>query len=279
MFPLMNRVHANLGDLEQFRGLLASGGSTIQDIRQNLRTFLGRMSEGWRDAEYDSFVDAFLSAESALGAFVESSETYSRYLQRLIQHLEEYLSTTLRSDSATSGAAFRMSADWHRDLVRRQVQHVVGLLGSSVPVLYSAWSSFSPAERLEKLQEFQSRIAASQSRNSVPLVSSRMDVSVFGVYDGRQIRVNQDHLASPDSFWQILDTLIHEDRHAYQHWSLITPGFHTDPDQVRAWADNWNNYLDPKEVSFRRYRSQPIENDAFWFAESVVLGIIGRKHV
>jgi len=77
-----------------------------------------------------------------------------------------------------------------------------------------------------------------------------MGVSDFGVYDGRQIQVNQDHLASSERFWEILDTLIHEDRHAYQHWSLITPGFHSDPGQVRAWADNWENYLDPKEVLF-----------------------------
>ena len=237
------------------------------------------MSEDWKDAEHDRFVDAFLSAESALGSFVESSETYSGYLQRLIQHLEEYLRLTLRSDNATSGTASQISGEWHRDLVRRDVQHAVGILGPSVPTVYSAWSSLTPTERLEKLQAFQSRLAASQSRNSVPLVSSRMDTSVFGVYDGRQIRINQDHLASPERFWQILDTLIHEDRHAYQHWSIVTPGFHTDPGEVRAWADNWEHYLDPKEVSFRRYRSQPIENDAFSFAESVILGIIGRNHV
>jgi len=275
----MDRVHANLGDLEQFRGLLSSGGATVQEIREGLRASLGRMSEDWRDAEYDRFVDAFLNTESALGAFVDSSETYSRYLQRLIQHLEDYLSTTLRSDSATSGTAFRVSADWHRELVRRDVQQVVGTLGPIVPQLYSEWSSLTPAERLEKLQALQSRLAVSQSRKSTPVVSSRMGFSVLGVYDGRRIRINEDHLASPERFWQILDTLIHEDRHAYQHWSIITPGFHQDPGQVRAWADNWANYLDPTEVSFRRYRSQPLEDDALWFAESVVLGIIGRKHV
>ena len=275
----MDLVQANLEDLEQFQGLLANAGAMVQEIHQVLGTLLDRMSQDWKDAEHDRFVGAFLSAESALGAFAQSSETYSRYVQRLIQDLEEYLSTTLRYDSATSGAVFRSSADWHRDLVRRDVQHAVGILQPIVPNLYSEWSSLTPGERLEKLQEVQSRLAASQSRSSVPLVSSRMGVSDFGVYDGRQIQLNQDHLASPGRFWEILDTLIHEDRHAYQHWSLITPGFHSDPGQVRAWADNWENYLDPKEVPFRRYRSQPTENDAFWFAESVVLGIIGRNHV
>ena len=40
---------------------------------------------------YSRFVDYFLGMESSLGVFVESAETYSGYLQRLIQHLEEYL--------------------------------------------------------------------------------------------------------------------------------------------------------------------------------------------
>ena len=275
----MDSVHANIRDLEELRGALANGGATIQEIRQHVLSLLGRLSEGWRDAQHDAFVDAFLIAESALGAFVKSSETYGRYLQRLIQHLEEYLGTSLGSNSPTTGTPFQTSQDWHRDLVSRDVQQAIGILGPIVSKLYSAWSSLTPPDRLEKLQDLQSRLALSQSRKIVPLVSSRMPACVLGVYDGRQIRINQDDLASPERFWQILDTLIHEDRHAYQHWSLLTPGFHTDPDQVRAWTDNWEHYLDPKEVSLRRYRSQPIENDAFWFAESVVLGIIGRKHV
>lgn len=274
----MDDVHANLRDLEQFCGVLTRTSATVREIRHDVDNFLGRLSEGWRDVEHDSFVNAFLSAEPALGVFVESSETYTRYLQRLIRHLEEYLGTLPDLGGATLGTSNQATSDWKPDFVASDVQRAIGILGAIVPGLYSQWSSLTPAERVKKLQDLQSRLAVSQSREILPVVSLPMHSSVLGVFDGRQIRINQDDLANPEKFWQILDTLIHEDRHAYQYWSMVTPGFHTDHDQVRAWADNWQNYLDPKEVPFRRYRLQPLENDAFGFAESVVLGIIGRKH-
>ncbi len=72
-----------------------------------------------------------------------------------------------------------------------------------------------------------------------------------------------------------IDTVIHEERHAVQHQSILENGFwEIDEAHSRAWAGNMQegNYIRP-EVDVRGYRLQPIENDAFTFANLVMEGV------
>ncbi len=272
----MESVNTNIRDLEEFRAVLNASTLAVHATRQNLSAFVNRLSEDWKDHEYDRFHDAFLKAESTLGQFVDSAEVYKTHLQTLINPIAEYLRTTVPTNtvalSAYPGAA--ESPD-----TRHDIQTAVATLNLIVPALCFAWPSLTPAERLGRLQDLQGQLAATQSRGRVRVTSSPMNQSLFGEYNGQQIRVNQNHLDDPTKFWQILDTLIHEDRHAYQHWSVNTPGYHNDEAEVRAWSENLKQYRDPTEVSFRMYRDQPVERDAFSFAEMVVSKISGRGSV
>jgi hypothetical protein len=265
--------------VEGFRSLLDVSANSLQGIGVGLRSYLGRLGEDWQDQQCREFTDDFLRAESALVVFAESTEIYGRYLSRLIEQLEEYLRHTLLSQSSRLHAAFGFSDDRHRNLVRRDVQEAVDLLSPAVWPLYSKWPSLSSRERLDHLREIQSKVGAIQGRKPVPVIPESMPPYLFGIYDGSLLKISQEHLDTPDRFWHVVDTLLHEDRHAYQRHAINTLGFHPDSAQVRAWTSNWKHYLDGERVPARVYRSQPVEADAFWFAESVVLGIIRRRHV
>src|SRR5260370_25473576 len=87
----MHGAHVDVEDLEQFQGLVRSSSANIQDIHVRLQFFLERMADDWRDSEYETFTSVFGSTEASLRMFVESSETYSQYLARLIRYLKEYV--------------------------------------------------------------------------------------------------------------------------------------------------------------------------------------------
>src|SRR5579884_1668369 len=167
----MARVHANPVDLEELDHLLFRSAATIEDVRRGVRNFLERLSEDWRDAEYDAFVQAFDQAEQSLGSFIESSELYRRYLRTLIEHLEKYLSTNVPSLDAirhTSGNS-ASTVDGHDDRLRREVEAAVRTIQPIVKRLIGTWESLTPSQRLDGLECIQVKLAQSQSRPGVPL--------------------------------------------------------------------------------------------------------------
>lgn len=68
----------------------------------------------------------------------------------------------------------------------------------------------------------------------------------------------------------IIDTIIHELRHAVQHKAVAEPGFwNVDEERRRIWAENINNYIS-YQVDVRGYAHQPIEADSVTFAGAVM---------
>lgn len=70
--------------------------------------------------------------------------------------------------------------------------------------------------------------------------------------------------ANPENQYLILESVIHEGRHAYQRYIIEHPELHSNQIEVEAWLKNWK--IDPKEIESYRYRFQPIEKDAHEFA-------------
>lgn len=74
---------------------------------------------------------------------------------------------------------------------------------------------------------------------------------------------------------EVMDTIIHELRHAVQHKAILEEGFWEIEDERRAeWANNMTegNYIRP-EVDMKGYVNQPIEADASTFAGLVMNGV------
>ena len=69
---------------------------------------------------------------------------------------------------------------------------------------------------------------------------------------------------------KIIRTLLHEARHAFQHFAVEHP-WRAKPDEGNfySWELSIENYI-KSDVDFNMYRSQAIETDADSFAERVV---------
>lgn len=84
-----------------------------------------------------------------------------------------------------------------------------------------------------------------------------------------RIELNSKYLENPDCE-NLLNTLIHESRHAFQKKCIEAPDSVTVKDNIiDVWKDNFNNYISP-EFDFEAYENQEIEKDANYYADSVM---------
>jgi len=81
-----------------------------------------------------------------------------------------------------------------------------------------------------------------------------------------------EQLGDAKSRLELIDTIAHEGRHAYQHYAIEHPGFHPNTHEVDAWRENFKNYRDGKKIWIPRLppstnRSRRLEFRAFSFAD------------
>ena len=78
-------------------------------------------------------------------------------------------------------------------------------------------------------------------------------------------------MKSADCYEDVLDTLIHEGRHAYQDYNLNVRETHPRHGEVANWNLNeFYGYQDVENCGFKAYAMQPMETDARAFAEDVL---------
>ena len=87
--------------------------------------------------------------------------------------------------------------------------------------------------------------------------------------DNNTIKLNSNYLENPDCK-DLLNTLLHESRHAFQHCCVKHPeSCDVSPKVIEAWKENQKHYIRPED-DFVAYENQPIEKDANDFADSVM---------
>ena len=83
------------------------------------------------------------------------------------------------------------------------------------------------------------------------------------------IKLNANYLETPDCK-DLMNTLLHESRHAFQHRCVKHPeSCDVSPKVIEVWKDNQKHYIRPED-DFVAYENQPIEKDANDFADSVM---------
>jgi len=85
-----------------------------------------------------------------------------------------------------------------------------------------------------------------------------------------QINQSLEH----DGPQEVVNTLAHEDYHAYQEWAMDHPDVHPNPEQVEAWRENRENYVSFEEDPVL-YREQPIEADAWEYGDRISARLYG----
>lgn len=155
------------------------------------------------------------------------------------------------------------------------------------------WGKMTSEQRLEALNELEA-VSAGQNNSAVrQVVAEDMNGKVYGYFDGEKIVVNNHLLQNDPMFYarvtdedgnqetltyrvedaniQMMDTLFHEDYHAFQKQAVngeIPPEtlrkMGISEETVRNWAANENRlgYVEP-EIDGNLYRIQGLEKAAF----------------
>lgn len=141
---------------------------------------------------------------------------------------------------------------------------------------YEEWKELSYNERIEVLQNLENVIAQIEHRPACPLNVKKMIKDEYGYFSPNQldITINSRYIESNSlkDYKESLDTIVHEGRHAYQHYNLTIREVHPREGELTNWK--WNEfdmgYRNARIHGFKAYWSQPLECDARAFAEDVL---------
>lgn len=160
---------------------------------------------------------------------------------------------------------------------------------------FENWANLSLKGKVNLLNELEQKIATIEHRSPANIRSEVMeDESIFGYQLDGDIAINEKMMIASDSNPEVLDrmlqTLIHEGRHAYQHYNVEVRMVHQSEAEVNGWRENFNilgyangdpikipiiggiAYTDEglAKIGARLYYYQPVEWDARVFAEDTM---------
>lgn len=141
---------------------------------------------------------------------------------------------------------------------------------------YNKWKELSLQERVDVLGALEAEVAKIEMRDPISVQHESTALGLMGYFDRKELRlVISDSLLVSDrkeDYVEVLDTLFHEGRHAYQNYNLNVTRTEASDELVRSWEVNYAElgYASSSTQGFWRYYTQPVEVDARLFAETVV---------
>ena len=137
-----------------------------------------------------------------------------------------------------------------------------------------AWNKASLTERKAILNEFMAQIALIMGISVNGGVhffneSPKNGLITNGYYspDDNTISINT-YVVDGNNSYKIMQTMIHEMRHAYQHAAVNNPDrFQVSTETIEQWKNNFDHYINGSD-DFAGYQAQPIEYDANSFAKN-----------
>ena len=164
-------------------------------------------------------------------------------------------------------------------------QNVLSWLKESYPDLEKQWKRdegkndwLSLEERKQFVREFVSGLAETMGVTIDHVEFDKMPDNCYGSCELNRplLHINEKFLKSPSdpsfALDNLLNTSVHELRHQYQKEAVSDPARScASPAQIEAWRKNFlpGNYIPAKE-DYLGYRMQPVEKDAFDFADEIV---------
>lgn len=162
-----------------------------------------------------------------------------------------------------------------------QVEQISEVMQGIEGLEYDSWKNLDAEGRLNVLQELENKVAEIEHRPaSIVKMKDLGDPAVHKGYcqqnfwgNNSTLTLNSQCLSdnSMSEYFESLDTVIHEGRHAYQNYNLDQREVNPDTDSVSEWRQNMDEgYRSPELYGFRAYWTQPVEIDARAFAQDVI---------
>ena len=171
-------------------------------------------------------------------------------------------------------------------------ESIAGYLESVDELKYDKWRTLSLMQKAEVLNKLEQNIAAIEHRPALRVELEDMESRSFGYQDeyNHKIVLNSRLVGinSAAMHREVIDTIVHEGRHAYQHYNVDVKMIHESSSEVKTWEQN---FYDPEyqyyrsgtqkiyipyndgtihDVDYRLYYYQPVEIDARNFAGDVL---------
>lgn len=170
-----------------------------------------------------------------------------------------------------------------------QIERISDVMADCKDLDFEHWRNLELEDKVEVLNNLEMQIAEIEHRSPCPVyVQDLGSISIgeggvsgyLGGYDtkAKDITLNVALLESSQfvAYQEILDTLIHEGRHAYQDYNANVCEVHPRHSEVESWHETmeggkWGYYGDTStELGQRLYEQQSVEIDARNFAADVL---------
>lgn len=165
-----------------------------------------------------------------------------------------------------------------QDLV--QIEKVSDVISNCEKIKYENWITLEMSEKESVLNALEHRVAEIECRPACPVRLLPLEDGLWGGYNPatKDITINSDSAGRSDfeTYREIVDTLVHEGRHAYQDYNVNVCEIHPRHSEVSSWADcmeggKWGYWGDCSTLLGQRlYDQQSIEIDARNFASDVL---------
>lgn len=163
-----------------------------------------------------------------------------------------------------------------------QIENISDVLSDCKALEFEEWGKLETSEKIEVLDSLERKIAEIEKRPSCPISAKVMGEGVLGGYntETKHIDLNESMIEASGQdyvmYSEVIDTLIHEGRHAYQDYNVNVNEVHPRHSEVESWADTmgggkWEYWGDTSSLLGQRlYEQQSIEIDARNFAADVM---------
>lgn len=228
--------------------------------------------------------------DSSLLEKTSSKETVEDLPESLESNVEESLE---HQDSALEKKESIFSFFEKTEIVSdtEMVEGIAKCLEKTKQFKFENWCKLSLKEREKLLNEVEQKIAAIEHRPPLKVELKPLKPHHMGYQSDaeKKIVLNSNIVGSNERSMhrQVLDTIIHEGRHAYQHYNVDVKTIHQSASEVASWRENFyskeygyyrsgthyvpifhNGHI--KDADFRLYYYQPVEIDARNFAADVM---------
>lgn len=163
-----------------------------------------------------------------------------------------------------------------------QIEQISDVLADCKELDYSKWQQLEMSEKVNVLNGLEKQIAKIEHRPPCPIRIVDLPIHTLGGYnpDTKTIDISRIYVKMSDvdkrQFREVIDTLVHEGRHAYQDYNVNVCEIHPRHSEVMSWAETmeggkWGYHGDVStRLGQRLYEQQSVEIDARNFAADVL---------
>ena len=142
---------------------------------------------------------------------------------------------------------------------------------------YQQWEEYNVREKVTIMQKLVDLETEILQIPKIPVTAKRLGEFVLGEYDGKtnEMWIDIEHLAK-EAVGACMETICHEVYHSYQRYLVENVDWEDEVlqnpyfEELRAWKQNQEGYIDPDINGYDAYQSQPLEFTARAFARDEV---------